>query len=89
MPEQFKALQGFKDILPDEQPYWRYVEHIAAEKEMYSFNDRADKEGKSLSPEFASRRHSWCRTRLSGAWHVQNATTSKALLPERPYVPAR
>lgn len=82
MPEQFKALQGFKDILPDEQPYWRYVEHIAAEvaelygyrrietplveettvfrrtsgegtdivdKEMYSFNDRADKEGKSLN----------------------------------------
>src|SRR5436305_706103 len=82
MSEQFKALQGFKDILPDEQPYWRYIEHIAAEvaelygyrrietplleettvfrrtsgegtdivdKEMYSFNDRADKEGKSLN----------------------------------------
>ncbi len=23
MPEQYKALQGFKDILPDEQPYWK------------------------------------------------------------------
>src|SRR5882762_8264231 len=29
--EQYKALQGFKDILPDEQAYWRYVENIAAE----------------------------------------------------------
>ena len=80
MSEQYKALQGFKDILPDEQAYWRYVENIAAEvaqlfgyrlsfiempileetvvfcrtsgegtdivdKEMYSFDDRADKEG--------------------------------------------
>ncbi len=78
MPEQFKALQGFKDILPDEQPYWRMVERLAmevanlygyrrietpileetavfsrttgegtdiVEKEMYSFDDRADKEG--------------------------------------------
>ena len=78
MPEQFKALQGFKDILPDEQPYWRMVERIVTEvatlygyrrietpileetavflrtagvgtdiveKEMYSFDDRADKEG--------------------------------------------
>ncbi len=78
MPEQFKALQGFKDILPDEQPYWRRVERVATEvatlygyrrietptleetavflhtagvgtdiveKEMYSFDDRADKEG--------------------------------------------
>ena len=78
MPEQFKALQGFKDILPDEQPYWRMVERIAievanlygyrrietpileetalfartsgegtdvVEKEMYSFDDRPDKEG--------------------------------------------
>src|SRR6266550_1558055 len=78
MPEQFKALQGFKDILPDEQPYWRMVERVATEvanlygyrrietpileettlfarttgegtdiveKEMYSFDDRADKEG--------------------------------------------
>src|SRR5205823_11428908 len=31
MPEQFKALQGFKDILPDEQPYWRRVERVATE----------------------------------------------------------
>jgi histidyl-tRNA synthetase len=78
MPEQYKALQGFRDILPDEQPYWRYVEQAAAsvaelygyrrietplleevalyqrtvgegtdivDKEMYSFNDRPDKEG--------------------------------------------
>jgi histidyl-tRNA synthetase len=26
MPEHYKALQGFKDILPDEQPYWSFVE---------------------------------------------------------------
>src|SRR5258708_17149147 len=78
MPEQYKALQGFKDILPDEQPYWRMVEQAAievanlygyrrietpvleetslfrrtsgegsdvVEKEMYSFDDRPDKEG--------------------------------------------
>ncbi|BCL81528.1 histidine--tRNA ligase [Ktedonobacteria bacterium brp13] len=88
MPEQYKALQGFKDILPDEQPYWRLIEKTATEvaslygfqrietpiledttvfrrtsgegtdvveKEMYSFNDRADKEGRfqniSLRPE--------------------------------------
>src|SRR5215469_12719432 len=88
MSEQYKALQGFKDILPDEQAYWRYVENIASEvaqlfgyrrietpileettvfrrtsgegtdivdKEMYSFDDRADKEGHrqniSLRPE--------------------------------------
>src|SRR5947209_19536874 len=30
MPEQYKALQGFKDILPDERPYWRLVEQVAA-----------------------------------------------------------
>jgi histidyl-tRNA synthetase len=88
MPEQYRALQGFKDILPDEQPYWRFIENTAAEvaslygfqrietplledtavfrrssgegtdvveKEMYSFDDRADKEGRaqniSLRPE--------------------------------------
>jgi histidyl-tRNA synthetase len=88
MSEQYQALPGFKDILPDEQSYWRYVEHVAAEvaecfgyrrietpileettvfrrtsgegtdivdKEMYSFEDRADKEGHrqniSLRPE--------------------------------------
>lgn len=88
MSEQYKALQGFKDILPNEQSYWRYVENIATEvaelfgyrrietpileettvfrrtsgegtdivdKEMYSFDDRADKEGNrqniSLRPE--------------------------------------
>ncbi len=82
MPEQYRALQGFKDILPDEQPYWRFIEETAAEvcrlygyrrietpmleetsvfrktvgegtdvvdKEMYSFDDRADKEGNSLN----------------------------------------
>jgi histidyl-tRNA synthetase len=88
MPEQYRALQGFKDILPDEQPYWRLIENTAAEvanlygyqrietpileetsvfrrtvgegtdvvdHEMYSFDDRADKEGRrqniSLRPE--------------------------------------
>lgn len=78
MPQQYKALQGFKDILPEEQPYWRLVEKVAVEvaetfgyrrintptleetslyrrtsgegtdvveKEMYSFDDRPDKEG--------------------------------------------
>lgn len=88
MSDQFRALQGFKDILPEEQPYWHYVESVAQEvagifgyrrietplleetslfrrtsgegtdivdKEMYSFDDRADKEGHrqnlSLRPE--------------------------------------
>ncbi len=78
MPEQYKALQGFRDILPDEQSYWRFIEQTAmdvaqrfgyrrietpileeiavfhktagegtdiVEHEMYSFADRADKEG--------------------------------------------
>lgn len=78
MPELYRTLQGFKDILPDEQPYWRFFEETAAEvaerygyrrietptleetavfrktsgegtdiveHEMYSFADRADKEG--------------------------------------------
>jgi histidyl-tRNA synthetase len=83
MPEQqYRALQGFRDILPDEQPYWRFVENTTArvaelygyrrietplleetaifrrtagegtdivEKEMYSFDDRPDKEGHSMS----------------------------------------
>jgi len=82
MPEQYKALQGFKDILPDEQPYWRVVERVAVEvanlygyrrietpileetavflrtsgvgtdiveKEMYSFDDWADKEGNRVN----------------------------------------
>ena len=82
MPEQYRALQGFKDILPDEQPYWRLIEETAiqvcelygyrrietptieetslfirttgegtdiVDKEMYSFNDRPDKEGRSAS----------------------------------------
>ncbi len=82
MPEQYRALQGFKDILPDEQPYWRFVEQTAAavaqlygyrrietplledtavfrrtsgegtdivDKEMYSFDDRPDKEGRALN----------------------------------------
>lgn len=80
MPEQFRALQGFKDILPEEQPYWRLIEETAVrvaelygyrrietptveetslfirttgegtdivDKEMYNFNDRPDKEGRS------------------------------------------
>ena len=88
MSEKYRALQGFRDILPEEQPYWRFVEETAAtvadlfgyerietpileetslfrrtsgegtdlvDKEMYSFDDRADKEGNrqniSLRPE--------------------------------------
>src|SRR5919198_197964 len=88
MSEKFKALQGFRDFLPDEQPYWQFVEETAVtvaelygyrrietplleetsvfrrtsgegtdivDKEMYSFDDRADKEGHrqniSLRPE--------------------------------------
>lgn len=82
MPQQYKALQGFKDILPEEQPYWRLVEKVAVEvaetfgyrridtptleetslyrrtsgegtdvveKEMYSFDERPDKEGHSMN----------------------------------------
>ncbi|HEY0753856.1 MAG TPA: histidine--tRNA ligase [Ktedonobacteraceae bacterium] len=82
MPQQYKALQGFKDILPDDQPYWRLIEKVAVEvaetfgyrridtptleetslyrrtsgegtdvveKEMYSFDDRPDKEGHSTN----------------------------------------
>ncbi len=82
MPEQYKALQGFKDVLPNEQPYWDLIEKTAREvtelygyrrietptveetslfsrttgegtdivdKEMYSFNDRPDKEGRSAN----------------------------------------
>jgi histidyl-tRNA synthetase len=82
MPEQYKALQGFKDILPDERPYWSMVEQVAievanlygyrrietplleetaiflrtsgegtdiVEKEMYTFDDRPDKEGNRTS----------------------------------------
>jgi histidyl-tRNA synthetase len=78
MRGHYRALQGFKDILPEEQPYWRFFEDTATqvaqlygyrpietptleetavyrrtsgegsdivEKEMYSFDDRADKEG--------------------------------------------
>ncbi len=82
MRGHYRALQGFKDILPDEQPYWRLFENTATEvaqfygyrrietptleetavyrrtsgegsdiveKEMYSFDDRADKEGNRLN----------------------------------------
>ena len=31
MPEHIRALQGFKDILPEEQPYWRFIEETAAQ----------------------------------------------------------
>jgi histidyl-tRNA synthetase len=38
MPERYRALQGFRDILPDEQPYWRYFENIASEvAELYGY----------------------------------------------------
>ena len=76
--ERYKTLQGFRDILPDEKPYWYFVEKTATEvaelygyrrietpileetgvfqrtvgegtdiveHEMYSFDDRPDKEG--------------------------------------------
>src|SRR5205823_14385034 len=76
--ERYKTLQGFRDILPDEQPYWYFVEKTATEvaelygyrrieapileetgvfhrtvgegtdiveHEIYSFDDRPDKEG--------------------------------------------
>jgi histidyl-tRNA synthetase len=86
--ERYKTLQGFRDILPDEQPYWYFVEKTATEvaqlygyrrietpileetgvfhrtvgegtdiveHEMYSFDDRPDKEGQrtniTLRPE--------------------------------------
>lgn len=82
MPQHYKALQGFKDILPDEQAYWRLVEKVmvevaetfdyrridtptleetslyrrtsgegtdVVEKEMYSFDDRPDKDGHSTN----------------------------------------
>jgi histidyl-tRNA synthetase len=86
--DRYKSLQGFRDILPDERPYWYFVEKTAVEvaqlygyrlietpileetgvfqrtvgegtdiveHEMYSFDDRADKEGKrahiTLRPE--------------------------------------
>ncbi|TME06468.1 MAG: histidine--tRNA ligase [Chloroflexi bacterium] len=78
MSQNYKALQGFRDILPEEQSYWYFVEKTATEvaqlygyrrietpileetgvfhrtvgegtdiveREMYSFDDRADKEG--------------------------------------------
>ncbi len=31
MAEHFRALQGFKDILPEEQPYWRFIEETATQ----------------------------------------------------------
>jgi histidyl-tRNA synthetase len=38
MAEQYRALQGFKDILPDEQRYWQMVERVAAEvAELYGY----------------------------------------------------
>ncbi len=82
MPVLYRALQGFSDILPEEQPYWRFFENVASrvaelygyrrietptleetavyrrtvgegtdivEKEMYTFEDRADKEGHRAS----------------------------------------
>ncbi|HLI08353.1 MAG TPA: histidine--tRNA ligase [Ktedonobacteraceae bacterium] len=82
MPVLYRALQGFSDILPEEQPYWRFFENVAShvaelygyqrietptleetavylrtagagtdivEKEMYTFEDRADKEGNRTS----------------------------------------
>lgn len=80
MPERYRALQGFRDVLPEEQAYWDFVTDTAqkvarrfgyrrietplleetgvfrrtvgegtdiVEHEMYSFDDRPDKEGRS------------------------------------------
>ncbi len=82
MAESVHALQGFRDILPDEQPYWRFIEDTATsvaqlygyrcietplleetavfrktvgegtdivDREMYAFDDKADKDGNSLN----------------------------------------
>ncbi len=38
MAEQYRALQGFKDILPDEQAYWRLIEETAVRvAELYGY----------------------------------------------------
>ncbi len=38
MPEQYKALQGFKDILPEEQQYRRLIERVASQvAEIYGY----------------------------------------------------
>ena len=38
MPVQYRALQGFSDILPDEQRYWRFVENAATRvAELYGY----------------------------------------------------
>jgi histidyl-tRNA synthetase len=38
MAALYKALQGFRDILPDEQPYWRFVEQTAVTvAELYGY----------------------------------------------------
>lgn len=80
MPERYRALQGFHDVLPEEQAYWDFVTETAekvarrfgyrrietpileetgvflrtvgegtdiVDHEMYSFDDRPDKEGRS------------------------------------------
>ena len=38
MPEPIRALQGFRDILPEEQPYWRFIEETATQvAELYGY----------------------------------------------------
>lgn len=38
MSEQFRALQGFKDVLPDEQRYWKAIKAAASEvAELYGY----------------------------------------------------
>ncbi len=38
MAEPIRALQGFRDILPEEQPYWRFIEENATQvAELYGY----------------------------------------------------
>ncbi len=79
MSEQYKALQGFNDILPEERPYWRLVEKTTAEvAELYGYRRI---ETPTLE-ETAVRR----RACLLGAWDVQIATASQTLLLESAHV---
>src|SRR5437588_12896676 len=109
MTEQYKTLQGFRDVLPGEQPYWYFVEKTAtevtqpygyrrietpileetgvfhktvgegrdiAERERYSFDDRAGREGNrtnitvrpegTAGSERASLRYALCRLAVAG-----------------------
>ena len=101
MSQNYKALQGFRDILPEEQPYWYFVEKTATEvaqlygyrrietpileetgvfqrtvgegtdiveREMYSFDDRADKEGHRTNITLKTGGDGWNCACLPGEW---------------------